>query len=98
MTNTTLASLTGLQMPDDVTVNSMLVKRNVSFNPAVPWIYLPKNEFFYYEGSQTEPECQDTVTWIVNRHTQVITDEQIAQLKALLDPDTVKFGGNYRDI
>ena len=33
MTNATLA---GVEMPVD---------RNVSFNPAVPWIYLPKKEF-----------------------------------------------------
>ena len=42
MTNATLA---GVVMPEDVNVDDMLVDRNVSFNPAVPWIYLPKKEF-----------------------------------------------------
>ena len=28
--------------------------------------YLPDDKMLYYYGSQTEPDCRETITWIVN--------------------------------
>ena len=60
--------------------------------------FLPFDKYIYYYGSETQPDCNEDVTWIINTSPSVITNDQIAQLKALLDPTTVKSGGNFREI
>lgn len=52
---------------------------------------------FYY-GSETVPDCGETVTWIVNTRPHVITQTQVDDLKALLSTKVVTDGGNYRNI
>ena len=49
--------------------------------------YLWWNETAYYQGSETEPPCSETVTWIVNLRPHVITENQVNDLKNLLSKD-----------
>ena len=46
--------------------------------------YIWWNESVYYQGSETEPPCSETVTWIVNLRPHVITENQVNDLKSLL--------------
>ena len=49
--------------------------------------YIPWNETIYYQGSETEPPCSETVTWIVNLQPHVISQEQVSQLTSLLSQE-----------
>ena len=49
--------------------------------------FIPWDEVIYYDGSETEPPCSETVTWIVNLKPHVITPDQVANLTALLSPE-----------
>ena len=60
--------------------------------------FMPQTKFAYYYGSETQPDCNESVTWLVNLEPSVITEEQVEQLTALLDADTQASGGNYRNI
>ena len=40
--------------------------------------YVPQDKMAYYKGSETEPPCSETVTWIVNMTPHVITSEQVS--------------------
>ena len=52
----------------------------------------------YYYGSQTTtPDCRETLTWIVNPNTSVITEDQLDDIKKLMSSE-VASSGNYRDI
>ena len=46
--------------------------------------YIWWNESVYYQGSETEPPCSETVTWIVNLRPHVITENQVNDLRSLL--------------
>ena len=35
--------------------------------------YVPQDKMMFYHGSETIPDCGETVTWIVNSHPHVIT-------------------------
>lgn len=59
--------------------------------------YMPMDNFAYYYGSETTPDCHESVTWIVNLEPTVITEKQVEQLKALMNSETAKHGNN-RDI
>lgn len=60
--------------------------------------FMPQNKFAYYYGSETQPDCHESVTWLVNMEPSVITEEQVNQLKELLNEKTLEAGGNYRNI
>jgi len=59
--------------------------------------FVPQEEVFYYYGSHTQPNCQETVAWFVNTHAHVITPEQVKEMKALLNEELAP-QGNYRNI
>lgn len=56
------------------------------------------DNMIYYQGSLTEPGCDEDVTWLVNMDPIEITEDQVGQLRGLLSQDTVEAGGNYRNI
>lgn len=37
--------------------------------------FLPQDKFAYYYGSETQPDCHEPVTWIVNLEPSVITEQ-----------------------
>lgn len=37
--------------------------------------FVPQDKMIYYKGSETQPPCSETVTWIVNTTPHVITKE-----------------------
>ena len=38
--------------------------------------FLP-DEYVYYEGSETVPDCEESLSWIINIHPHVITKDQL---------------------
>lgn len=36
--------------------------------------YVPQDKMLFYQGSETVPDCGETVTWIINSHPHVITE------------------------
>ena len=55
--------------------------------------YIPQ-DFYYYRGSINAPPCSESVSWFVYKTPQIITQDQLAQLKALVNLPK----GNNRDI
>lgn len=51
--------------------------------------YVPQDKMVFYHGSETVPDCSETVSWIVNLHPHVITKAQVNELASLLDPAIV---------
>ena len=45
--------------------------------------FIPQ-DFYYYQGSLTQPPCSESVSWIVFKQPQVITSTQLNQLKSLI--------------
>jgi carbonic anhydrase len=59
--------------------------------------YLP-DTYVYYRGSDTVPDCEASVTWMINTSPHVITQEQVDHLNAALSTKVYNAGGNYRNI
>ncbi len=55
--------------------------------------FIPQ-DFYYYQGSLTQPPCSESVSWIVFKQPQVITTTQLNQLKSLIKLPK----GNIREI
>ena len=52
---------------------------------------VPTNtEFIQYEGSLTQPSCQESVTWIVPNKAIVISSELLELLSKLMQVITVR--------
>lgn len=49
----------------------------------VPDLLNPKAKFFTYQGSMTIPPCSESVRWIIMKNPVKITEDQLAQLRAL---------------
>ncbi|TRY73896.1 hypothetical protein TCAL_07770, partial [Tigriopus californicus] len=64
--------------------------------------FLPASGFMTYEGSMTEPGCQETITWILMNRPIYITDNQIFSLRKLMQGEKsdprAPLGGNFRPI
>ena len=80
--------LSGASTADDLGLLDVPLREFIDF--------VPQDRMIYYEGSETEPPCSETVTWIVNLTPHVITEEQRDQLLGLLNEDVQAAGGNYR--
>lgn len=67
--------------------------------------FLPRDgpgEYVTYEGSTTEPGCQETVTWILVNRPIYATEKQLHSLRKLMQGEKkdprAPLGGNFRPI
>lgn len=60
--------------------------------------FLPRNveKFYRYEGSLTTPTCDEVVTWTVFDEVITISERQLDNFRALLDPHGGKIINNFR--
>ena len=59
-------------------ITSPTGKKNIIDVPLKEFIdFMPQHKFAFYYGSETEPNCNEEVTWIVNLEPSVITEEQV---------------------
>lgn len=60
--------------------------------------FLPSNSssFYRYSGSLTTPTCDEVVTWSVLHQTVTVSEDQLQQLRSLIDSDGYTMGNNFR--
>ena len=57
------------------------------------------NNYWYYEGSNTEPPCDESVSWLVMKEIQHISDAQVASMKSHIGSNARRVQAmNDRDI
>lgn len=59
---------------------------------------LPSNlsSFYRYSGSLTTPTCDEVVTWSVLHTTGTVSEDQLHQIRNILDSDGYTMGNNFR--
>ena len=80
----------------DIDVTRVDGQVEIPLREFIQWTDL--SEMVFYHGSLTEPDCRETVSWIINMKPTVITKQQKENLAKLLSPEVQAAGGNYRDI
>ena len=60
--------------------------------------FIDHSQVVSYEGTDTTPACDDSVTWLLNMTPFVITEVQLVELRSLQSEQVQKDGGNFRNI
>jgi len=60
--------------------------------------FLPSDTsgFYRYSGSLTTPSCNEVVTWSVLHQTPTVSENQLQQLRNIMDSDGFTMGNNFR--
>ena len=60
--------------------------------------FLPSDTsgFYRYSGSLTTPTCDEVVTWSVLHQTNTVSENQLHQLRNIMDSDGFTMGNNFR--
>ena len=64
---------------------------NVTISNLLPTTH----DFMTYEGSQTQPGCSETVTWIIMNKPIYITHKQVGKFRVVLFYEIIRFSMKY---
>merc|ERR1719348_2952780 len=56
----------------------------------------PGDEYYYYQGGLTTPECNEIVQWTSYINTVPVSEAQLEKFRMLVDKNGEMFNDNYR--